>query len=182
MNAVERWFAESTNPDCRAGTPADVIDGTDLLIGVSGAGASRRGPRPHQQRRDGFAMANPNPEVNPEAAAPYVRIMATVAPTIRTRSATCSAFQASSAARSTCALRRSPSHEHAAARAIAAIVADAELREDYIIPSSSTAIRAAVAEAVAEEARATGKARAGLEVGFAPGEAWTHGQAGSNGG
>ena len=33
MNPVKRWFAESTNPECRAGAPADVIDGADLLIG-----------------------------------------------------------------------------------------------------------------------------------------------------
>ena len=31
MNPVKRWFAEVTNPDCRAGAPADVIDGIDLL-------------------------------------------------------------------------------------------------------------------------------------------------------
>src|SRR3981081_3737705 len=39
MNHLKRWFAEVTNPDCRDGTPADVIDGADLLIGVSGARA-----------------------------------------------------------------------------------------------------------------------------------------------
>src|SRR5947208_10839534 len=39
MNDIKRWFAESTNPGCRAGSPADVIEGTDLLIGVSAAPA-----------------------------------------------------------------------------------------------------------------------------------------------
>src|SRR6185312_13210510 len=37
MNEIKRWFAESTNPDCRDGAPAEVIDGEDLLIGLSGA-------------------------------------------------------------------------------------------------------------------------------------------------
>ena len=78
MNPVKRWFAEVTNPDCRAGTPADVIEGADLLIGVSGARAL---PAEALARMNSdamvFAMANPNPEVNPEEAAPYVRIMAT---------------------------------------------------------------------------------------------------------
>src|ERR1700691_2229313 len=32
MNAQKRWFAEVTNPECRDGAPADVIDGADLLI------------------------------------------------------------------------------------------------------------------------------------------------------
>ena len=62
----------------------------------------------------------------------------------------------------------------AAARAIAAIVEDSELREDYIIPSVfNRAVAPAVAAAVAEEARAAGSAQAGQEVGFAPTEAMT---------
>ncbi len=62
MNLIKRWFASSTNPECRAGAPADVIDGADLLIGVSGARAlpaealSRMNPDAMV-----FAMANPNP-------------------------------------------------------------------------------------------------------------------------
>ncbi|MGD1059439.1 MAG: malic enzyme-like NAD(P)-binding protein, partial [Solirubrobacteraceae bacterium] len=76
MNLLKRWFAAATNPECRDGAPADVIDGADLLIGVSGARAL---PASALSRMNSdamvFAMANPNPEVNPEEAAPYVRIM-----------------------------------------------------------------------------------------------------------
>src|SRR5205085_2070575 len=77
MNPLKRWFAEATNPDCRDGAPADVIDGADLLIGVSGARALPAGALA-RMNPDAmvFAMANPNPEVNPEGAAPYVRTMA----------------------------------------------------------------------------------------------------------
>ena len=185
MNAVKRWFAESTNPDCRAGAPADVIDGTDLLIGVSGARAL---PAEALARMNSdamvFAMANPNPEVNPEEAAPYVRIMATGRSDYPNQINNVLCFPG--VFRGALDVRAPAITEPmkmAAARAIAAIVADAELREDYIIPSVfNRDVAPAVAEAVAEEARATGKARAGLEVGFAPGEARTHGQAGSNGG
>jgi malate dehydrogenase (oxaloacetate-decarboxylating) len=78
MTAVKRWFAESTNPERRAGGPADVIDGADLFVGLSGA---RVMPAEALARmnRDAmvFAMANPNPEVTPEEAAPYARIIAT---------------------------------------------------------------------------------------------------------
>ena len=78
MNSVKRWVAETTNPECRSGAPADVIDGADLLIGVSGAKAL---PAQALERMNDdamvFAMANPNPEVDPEEAAPYVRIVAT---------------------------------------------------------------------------------------------------------
>ena len=60
----------------------------------------------------------------------------------------------------------------AAARAIAAIVTDDELHEDYIIPSVfNRDVAPAVAAAVADEARASGTALAGSEVGFAQGDA-----------
>jgi malate dehydrogenase (oxaloacetate-decarboxylating) len=56
----------------------------------------------------------------------------------------------------------------AAARAIADIVAGDELREDYIIPSVfNREVAIAVAGAVADEARESGNAAAGSEVGFA---------------
>ncbi|HMD51704.1 MAG TPA: malic enzyme-like NAD(P)-binding protein, partial [Solirubrobacteraceae bacterium] len=77
MNSAKRWFAEVTNPEHRSGAPADVIDGADLVVGVSGArvlpaeALSRMNRDPMV-----FAMANPTPEVNPEEAAPHVRIMA----------------------------------------------------------------------------------------------------------
>jgi malate dehydrogenase (oxaloacetate-decarboxylating) len=57
----------------------------------------------------------------------------------------------------------------AAARAIADIVADDELREDYIIPSVfNREVAPAVAAAVADEARDSGTASIeGSEMGFA---------------
>ena len=55
-----------------------MIEGADLLIGLSGAKAM---PAEALGKMNDdamvFAMANPNPEVDPEEAAPYVRIMAT---------------------------------------------------------------------------------------------------------
>jgi malate dehydrogenase (oxaloacetate-decarboxylating) len=78
MNSAKRWLADTTNPDGLAGTPAELMDGIDLLIGLSGARAM---PAQALERMAPdamvFAMANPNPEVSPEEAAPYVRIMAT---------------------------------------------------------------------------------------------------------
>jgi malate dehydrogenase (oxaloacetate-decarboxylating) len=62
----------------------------------------------------------------------------------------------------------------AAARAIAEIIDDSELREDYIIPSVfNRDVAPAVAAAVADQARAAGTALAGHEVGFAPGDTIT---------
>jgi malate dehydrogenase (oxaloacetate-decarboxylating) len=56
----------------------------------------------------------------------------------------------------------------AAARAIAEIVPESELREDYIIPSVfNRDVAPAVAAAVAAEARRAGEDRAGDTIGFA---------------
>jgi len=67
----------------------------------------------------------------------------------------------------------------AAAHAIAAIVDERELREDYIIPSVfNRDVAPAVAAAVAEQARTAGTALAGQEVGFAQGDALTGASAG----
>src|SRR3954451_20704571 len=78
MPTVKRWFAEATNPDRRDGGPAEVIDGAFLFVGLSGA---RVMPAEALARMDDdamvFAMANPNPEVTPEEAAPYARVIAT---------------------------------------------------------------------------------------------------------
>src|SRR4029450_4351604 len=38
MTEIKRWYAESSNPDRLSGQPDDVIDGMDLLIGLSGPG------------------------------------------------------------------------------------------------------------------------------------------------
>ncbi len=55
----------------------------------------------------------------------------------------------------------------AAAEAIASIVGDNELREDYIIPSVfNRDVAPAVAAAVASQARESGVGVAGSEVGF----------------
>jgi malate dehydrogenase (oxaloacetate-decarboxylating) len=60
----------------------------------------------------------------------------------------------------------------AAARGIASIVADDDLREDYIIPSVfNRDVADAVAAAVADQAKAQGTAEArGDEIGYAPGD------------
>jgi malate dehydrogenase (oxaloacetate-decarboxylating) len=56
----------------------------------------------------------------------------------------------------------------AAAHAIASIVPEEELREDYVIPSVfNRDVAPAVAAAVADEARASGEAHARNELGFA---------------
>jgi malate dehydrogenase (oxaloacetate-decarboxylating) len=176
MNHLKRWFAEVTNPDCRDGAPADVIDGADLLIGVSGARALPAGALA-RMNPDAmvFAMANPNPEVNPEEAAPYVRIMATGRSDYPNQINNVLCFPGIfRGALDVRAPRITEEMKMAAAKAIAATVDEKELSEDYIIPSVfNREVAPAVAAAVAEQARAAGTARAGHEVGFAQGDTMT---------
>jgi malate dehydrogenase (oxaloacetate-decarboxylating) len=176
MHQLKRWFAEVTNPDCRAGAPADVIDGEDLLIGVSGARAlpAEALSRMHRDAMV-FAMANPNPEINPEEAAPHVRIMATGRSDYPNQINNVLCFPG--IFRGALDVRAPAITEEmkmAAARAIAGIVEEKELREDYIIPSVfNRDVAPAVAAAVADQARAAGTALAGQEVGFAQGDTMT---------
>ena len=173
LNPVKRWFAEVTNPDCRSGSPADVIDGVDLLIGVSGARAmpaqalARMAPDAMV-----FAMANPNPEVHPEEAAPHVRIMATGRSDFPNQINNVLAFPGIfRGALDVRARAITEEMKMAAARAIASIVTDDELSEDYIMPSVfNRDVAPAVAAAVGEQARAAGTAEAGLQVGYAHGD------------
>jgi malate dehydrogenase (oxaloacetate-decarboxylating) len=176
MNALKRWFAEVTNPDCRDGAPADVIDGADLLIGVSGARALPAGALARMSPDAMvFAMANPNPEVNPEEAAPYVRIMATGRSDYPNQINNVLCFPGIfRGALDVRAPRITEEMKMAAAKAIAATIDEKELTEDYIIPSVfNREVAPAVAAAVAEQARAAGTALAGQEVGFAQGDTMT---------
>ncbi len=176
MNPQKRWFAEVTNPDCRDGTPAEVIDGADLMIGLSGARTlPARALAKMSPDAMVFAMANPNPEVIPEEAAEYVRIMATgrsdYPNQINNVLAFPGIFRGALDVRAPTITDRM---KMVAAHAIAEIVTEEELREDYIIPSVfNRDVAPAVAAAVAGEARASGAATAGHEVGFAQGDPQT---------
>ena len=161
LHPVKRWYAESTNRERRAGAPADVIEGADLLIGLSGARVVP--PEALGRMADDamvFAMANPNPEVSPEDAAPYVRIMATGRSDYPNQINNVLCFPGIfRGALDVRARQITEEMKMAAARGIAACVPDSELREDHIIPSVfHRDVADAVAEAVAREAQASGAA------------------------
>jgi malate dehydrogenase (oxaloacetate-decarboxylating) len=170
LNPMKRWYAETTNPQRRDGDPAALLEGTDLLIGVSGAkvvpaeALGRMNPDPMV-----FAMANPTPEVSPEEAMGRVRIMATGRSDYPNQINNVLAFPGIfRGALDVRARQITEEMKTAAARAIADVIPEEELREDYIVPSVfNRDVAPAVAAAVAETARAQGIAEAGDEVGFA---------------
>ena len=170
MPAAKRALTEQSNEEHRSGGPAEMLEGADLLIGLSGA---RVIPAEALDRmnRDPivFAMANPNPEVLVEEALPRVRILATGRSDFpnQINNVLCfpGVFRGALDVR---AREITETMKTAAARAIADIVSGDELREDYIIPSVfNREVVGAVAAAVAEEARESGAAEAEAEVGFA---------------
>ncbi len=170
MHPIKRELAETTNPERRSGGPAEVIEGADLFLGVSGARVLPASAVARMNRDPiVFAMANPDPEVMPEECEGMVRVMATGRSDYPNQINNVLCFPG--VFRGALDVRAPEITEEmkmAAARAIAEIVADDELREDYIIPSVfNREVVAAVAAAVAEEARSAGLAEAGAEVGFA---------------
>jgi malate dehydrogenase (oxaloacetate-decarboxylating) len=155
MNAPKTWLAEHTNPDRRETTLGGALEGTDVFIGLSGPGVisvedvKTMNPDPFV-----FAMANPVPEVRPEDAAPFVKVMATgrsdYPNQINNVLAFPGIFRGALDAR---APKITEEMKLAAARGIAEVVSDDELAEDYIVPSVfNRDVSVAVAGAVAEKA------------------------------
>jgi malate dehydrogenase (oxaloacetate-decarboxylating) len=169
LHPVKRALAELTNPELLGGGPAEVVAGADVFIGLSGPGIMPASAL-NRMNRDPivFAMANPDPEIAPEDAARYARIVATGRSDYPNQINNVLCFPG--IFRGALDVRASQITEPmktAAARAIAGIVSDDDLREDYIIPSVfNREVVSAVAAAVAEEARMSGMAEAGAEVGF----------------
>jgi malate dehydrogenase (oxaloacetate-decarboxylating) len=170
----KRWLADETNRDGRAGGPADVIEGVDLFVGLSGARvmpAAALGGMADDAMV--FAMANPTPEVTPEEAAPYARVIATGRSDYPNQINNVLCFPGIfRGALDVRAHEITEPMKMAAARGIAALVRDDELREDHVIPSAfNRDVAPAVADAVATEARRSGAADVDQgEFGYASGD------------
>ena len=159
LDPVKQWYAEHTNPDKLSGRPDDVIEGCDLLIGLSGPGVIKAESLAKMNSDPiVFAMANPVPEVMPEEAAPYVRIMATGRSDYpnQINNVLCfpGIFRGALDARAT---KITDEMKMVAAQGIAACVPENELSEDYIIPSVfNREVAKEVAKAVEQEAERSG--------------------------
>ena len=163
LNPAQRQMAEVTNRYNERGTLSEVIRGKDVFIGVSAPKVVTADMvSTMAENAIVFAMANPTPEIMPEEAARGgARVIATgrsdypnqinnvlVFPGI---------FRGALDARATDITEEM---KLAAARAIAAIVTDGELTEDYIIPGAfDKRVAPAVAGAVMECAKDQGVAR-----------------------
>ena len=168
MTEIKRWYSDNTNPERVQGGPAEAIEGCDLFVGVSGPGLINA--EDLQRMADDaivFAMANPTPEVMPEEAEPYVRIMATGRSDYPNQINNVLCFPGMfRGALDAGAPRITEEMKLAAATGIAEVVSEEDLNEDYIIPSVfDRDVAPAVAAAVVEEARRAGIARVSEETG-----------------
>jgi malate dehydrogenase (oxaloacetate-decarboxylating) len=78
LNAAKQWMAENTNPEMRKGAIHEVLPGADVFVGVSGPNVLIRDDlRAMADDPIVFALANPDPEITPEAAEGMAAVMAT---------------------------------------------------------------------------------------------------------
>ena len=160
-NSHWTWLAQNTNRENLRGSLSEVLKGADAFIGVSAPGILQ--PADIQaMARDPivFAMANPTPEIMPDAAAPYVAVMATGRSDFPNQVNNLISFPGIFRGALDCRARRvTENMKLAAAKAIAGIVGE-ERSAEYIIPSVfDNRIAEAVAKAVSSAAVEDGVAR-----------------------
>lgn len=161
MNSMKEWFADHTNPGRLRGTIGDALEGADLLLGLAGPDLVTVEDIKRMNRDPMvFAMANPDPEIRPELAAPHVAIMATGRSDFPNQINNVLCFPG--LFRGVLDVRARDINEEmklAAAYAIADSVSKTELSPEYIIPSVfHTTVFKNVARAVSRKAIETGVA------------------------
>ncbi len=160
LNAIKAEMAKISNLEGKKGQLKDVIVGADVFIGVSAAGALT-GDMVRSMAKDPliFAMANPTPEIMPdEAKAAGARVMGTGRSDFPNQINNVLAFPG--IFRGALEVRASDINDEmkiAAAKAIAEMISDDELNEEYVIPAPfDPRVAGAVAKAVAEAAVKSG--------------------------
>jgi len=162
MNQYKRELARITNPSGIRGKISDAMRGADVFIGLSAPNIITVEDIKNMSKEPVvFALANPEPEIPPEEALPFVRVLATGRSDYPNQINNMLSFPG--IFRGLLDVRARGVNEEikfAAARAIAHILKDEDLHEDYIIPSGfDRRVVSAVAHEVAEAARRTGLQR-----------------------
>ncbi|MFQ5968193.1 MAG: NAD-dependent malic enzyme [Acidimicrobiia bacterium] len=152
LDKYKRWLAENTNNRALRGDLLDALKGADVFIGVSAPNLFE--PADIQRMASDpviFALANPDPEVDPTGAREHAAVVATgrsdFPNQINNVLAFPGVFRGALDAR---ARSISEDMKIAASRAIASLVGQDELRANYIIPSVfNPRVATEVAQAVA---------------------------------
>ena len=163
MNPDKQEIAKLTNLTRNTGGMRDLIVGADVFIGVSGPGVlTTEMVKTMNSDAIVFACANPTPEIFPdEAKAGGARIVATGRSDFPNQINNVLAFPG--IFRGAFDVRASDINNEmqlAAAKALAELISEDELNEEYIIPAAfDKRVGPAVAKAVAAAARESGVAR-----------------------
>ena len=151
LDDARRWLAANTNAQKRSGSLADAMTGADVLIGVSGPNLVTE-EHLKLMAKDSivFALANPEPEVDPVVARRYAAIVATGRSDEPNQINNVLAFPGIfRGLLDVGAHRVTEEVEIAAGRAIADVVKATELSPEYIVPTVFNAnVVTAVAAAV----------------------------------
>jgi malate dehydrogenase (oxaloacetate-decarboxylating) len=158
MNDNLAWIADHTNAARYDGDLAGAVRGADVFIGVSAPGILAG--EDVKAMNDGaivFALANPEPEVDPDAAREYAAVVATGRSDYPNQINNVLAFPGVFRGLLDAQSRKITDRMLvAAARALADVVMPDELGPDYIVPSVfhpdvASGVAAAVREVAAEE-------------------------------
>ena len=163
LNPIKEEMAEITNFAMEKGSLADVIKGADVFIGVSAPGVLTK-EMVNSMAKDAviFACANPTPEIFPdEAKEAGARVVATGRSDFPNQVNNVLCFPGIfRGALDVMAREINDEMKIAAAKAIADLVSDEELNEEYILPKAfDSRVKDAVASATSHWARRTGAAR-----------------------
>jgi malate dehydrogenase (oxaloacetate-decarboxylating) len=161
LTPVKRALAVLTADQTgRTGTLADVLEGADVYIGVSGGTVPEADVARMAPESIIFGLANPDPEVHPDVAHKYARVVATGRSDFPNQINNVLAFPGIfRGAFDVHASAITEGMKLAAATALADLVGD-ELSEELIVPSPfDPRVGPAVSAAVAEAARRDGVAR-----------------------
>lgn len=163
LNNAKAEMAAITNRDHLTGTLADAIKGTDVFIGVSAPNiVSEDMVRSMNKDAIVFAMSNPTPEIMPDLAkAAGARVIGTGRSDFPNQINNVLCFPGIFRGALDCRAKEiNDDMKVAAAYAIASIVDEKELKEEYILPYAfDKRIGQTVAQAVMDAARKTGVAR-----------------------
>jgi malate dehydrogenase (oxaloacetate-decarboxylating) len=160
LTEVKTSLAADTNIAGHRDTILDALEGADVFLGLSAGKIPESAVASMAKDAFVFAMANPEPEVDPEMARKYARVVATGRSDYPNQINNVLAFPGVfRGALDVRARRVTEGMKLAAARALAAVVGD-DLSEECVIPSVfDTRVAPTVAAAVAQAAREDGVAR-----------------------
>ena len=163
LNWMQQSMTDVTNLSGKTGTLADALVGADIFVGVSAPNiVSEEMVKSMNKDAILFAMANPTPEIMPDKAkAAGARVVGTGRSDFPNQVNNVLVFPG--IFRGALDVRASEINEEmklACANALAGLISDEELNEDYILPKAfDPRVGETVAKAAAEAARKTGVAR-----------------------